>query len=137
MPNYTASSAKFPSAQAGLGRQWNVKIQSQPNPVTNHHPHPFQKHKCQSTTFTCIQLFRNMSAKSARSMDGLFSPLGGSQGRRLSVSYFGREFAMTSVRQRENGSEQLLKVHCFDPGPFVIPRTSLRLMRLYRLDSAV
>ena len=40
MPNRPANSAKFPSAQAGLGRQWNVKIQSEPNPVTNHHPHP-------------------------------------------------------------------------------------------------
>ena len=39
IPNRPADSAKFPSARAELGRQWNVKIQSQPNPVTNHHSH--------------------------------------------------------------------------------------------------
>ena len=33
-----ADSANFPPAQAGLGRQWNVKIKIQTNPLTNHHP---------------------------------------------------------------------------------------------------
>ena len=43
------------------------------------------------------QLFRNMLAKRARSVDGLFMPLGGSQGQRQAVSYFERDFALTSV----------------------------------------
>ena len=39
--------------------------------------------------------------------------------------------------KREKLSENPLKTHLFDPGPLVLTRTSVHLMRLHRLDSAL
>ena len=39
-PSCPAASAKFPSAQAELGRQWNTQNPSQQNPVSAHLGHP-------------------------------------------------------------------------------------------------
>ena len=36
LPICPAASAKFPSAQAELGRQWNTQNSSQPNPIHEH-----------------------------------------------------------------------------------------------------
>ena len=40
-----ATSAKFPSAQAELSRQWNTKNSSQPNPVHEQMGHPVEGEK--------------------------------------------------------------------------------------------
>ena len=40
LPSCPAASAKFPSAQAELGRQWNTQNSSQPNPVYEHMGRP-------------------------------------------------------------------------------------------------
>ena len=40
LPSCPAASAKFPSAQAESGRQWNTRNPSQQNPVSSHLGHP-------------------------------------------------------------------------------------------------
>ena len=42
LPICLATSAKFPSAQADLGRKWNSQNPTQPNPVYKQMGHPVQ-----------------------------------------------------------------------------------------------